>query len=79
MFVQQGRRRGETGGVPSRYVEDFDEPRTTLADIFSILLGTGFEPEDSQHNQRKSGQPWESRRFGKQQNPPQGSPDGNGS
>jgi hypothetical protein len=39
--VQQGRRRIETGGVPSGYVEDFDEPRTTLADFFSILLG-GF-------------------------------------
>ena len=37
-FVQQGRRRVETGGVPSGYVEDFDEPRTKLADFFSILL-----------------------------------------
>jgi hypothetical protein len=37
--VQQGRRRVETGGVPSvGYVEDFDEPRTPLADFFSILL-----------------------------------------
>jgi len=36
--VQQGRRRIETGGVPSGYVEDFDEPRTLLADVFSILL-----------------------------------------
>ena len=27
-FVQQGRRRVETGGVPSGYVEDFNEPRT---------------------------------------------------
>jgi hypothetical protein len=25
---------------PRGYVEDFDEPRTTLADFFSILLGT---------------------------------------
>jgi len=25
-------------GVPSGYVEDFDEPRTKLADFFSILL-----------------------------------------
>src|SRR6185295_4985270 len=38
-IVQQGRRRVETGGVPSQgYVEDFDEPRTPLADFFSILL-----------------------------------------
>ena len=36
-FVQQGRRRIETGGVPRGYVEDFDEPRTKLADVFSIL------------------------------------------
>jgi hypothetical protein len=36
-FVQQGRRRFETGGVPLGYVEDFDEPRTKLADVFSIL------------------------------------------
>jgi len=36
--VQQGRRRVETGGVPSGYVEDFDEPRTLLADFFSIPL-----------------------------------------
>jgi hypothetical protein len=39
--VQQGRRRVETGGVPSGYVEDFDEPRTKLADFFSILLAEG--------------------------------------
>ena len=32
-FVQQGRRRVETGGVPSGYVEDFDELRTSLADF----------------------------------------------
>jgi hypothetical protein len=39
MAVQQGRRRVETGGVPSvGYVEDFDELRTQLADFFSILL-----------------------------------------
>jgi hypothetical protein len=38
-FVQQGRRGIETGGVPSGYFEDFDEPRTKLADFFSILLG----------------------------------------
>jgi hypothetical protein len=37
--VQQGRRRVETGGVPSvGYVEDFDETRTKLADFFSIRL-----------------------------------------
>jgi hypothetical protein len=39
MAVQQGHRRIETGGVPSGYVEDFDELRTKLADFFSILLG----------------------------------------
>jgi hypothetical protein len=40
--VQQGRRRVETGGVPLRgYVEDFDEPRTKLADFFSILVEEG--------------------------------------
>ena len=27
---------------PLGYVEDFDEPRTKLADFFSILLGFGF-------------------------------------
>ena len=37
-FIQQGRRRIETGGVPSGYVEDFDEPRTTLGDFFNVLL-----------------------------------------
>ncbi len=36
-FVQQGRWRIETGGVPRGYVEDFDEPRTKLAGVFSIL------------------------------------------
>ena len=36
--VRQGRRRVETGGVPLGYIEDFDEPRTLLADFFSILL-----------------------------------------
>jgi len=41
-FVQQGRRRVETGGVPSGVVEDFDEPRTKQADFFSILLGFGL-------------------------------------
>ena len=35
---------------PQGYVEDFDELRTKLTDIFSSLLGTGFEPEDSQNN-----------------------------
>jgi len=38
MASQQGRRRVETGGVPSGYVEDFDESRTMLGAIFSILL-----------------------------------------
>jgi hypothetical protein len=33
--VQQGRRRIKTGSVPSWYVEDFGEPRTQLAAIFS--------------------------------------------
>jgi hypothetical protein len=37
--VQQGRRRVRTGGVPQGYVEDSDEPRTKLADFFSILQG----------------------------------------
>jgi hypothetical protein len=41
--VQQGRRRAETGGVPSGgYVEDFDELRTKLAGFFSILQDCGF-------------------------------------
>jgi hypothetical protein len=35
--VQQGRRRVETGGVPSGYVEDFDKLRTKLAGFFSTL------------------------------------------
>ena len=38
--VQRGRRRVEAGGVPSGYVEDFEEPRTKLADFFSALLRT---------------------------------------
>ena len=52
-FVQRGHRQVETGGVtfpPAQpelseqlfsqagYVEDFDEPRTKMADFFSILL-----------------------------------------
>ena len=36
MAAQQGRRREETGGVPSEIVEDFFEPRTMLEAIFSI-------------------------------------------
>ena len=37
--VQQGRRQIETGGVPFwGYVEDFGEPRTTLADFTNSLL-----------------------------------------
>jgi len=50
--VQQGRRRVETGGVPSGYVEDFDEPRTKLAAFFSILLvlvHDGFEIRPADH------------------------------
>src|SRR5207302_8291635 len=41
-FAQQGRRRVKTGGIPSGYVEDFDEARTKLADFFSILLRFGL-------------------------------------
>ena len=41
---QQGRRRVETGGYPLGYVEDFDEPRTKLANFFSILLVTAHPP-----------------------------------
>ena len=37
-FPKQGRRRVETGGVASGYVEDAFEARTTLADVFSILI-----------------------------------------
>ena len=40
--VQRGRRRVEAGGDPQGYVEDFDEPRTKLADFFSFLLGFGL-------------------------------------
>jgi len=29
--------------ISNRYVEDFDEPRTTLADVFSILLEHTFD------------------------------------
>ncbi len=35
--IQLGRRRVKTGGVPLGYVEDFDEPKTTLEGFFSIL------------------------------------------
>ena len=52
MAVQQGRRRIETGGVLSGYVEDFDEPRTKLTVIFSILLilvHDGFEVTTANH------------------------------
>jgi len=35
--VQQGRRRVESEAYPRRYIEEFDEPRTTLAGFFSIL------------------------------------------
>ena len=47
--VQQGRRRVETGGVPSGYVEDFDEPRTMLADFFSILLSSFHAVQNLTH------------------------------
>ena len=36
--VQKGRRRIETGGVPSGYVEDFDESRTKLAGFINSLI-----------------------------------------
>ena len=52
MAVQQGRRRVETGGVPSGHVEDFGEPRTKLADFFSIrliLVHDGFEIRPADH------------------------------
>ena len=39
--IQQGRRREITGGVPSGYVEDYFDPRTTLGAVFSILLRFG--------------------------------------
>jgi len=35
MVSQRGRKRVETGGVPSGYVEGFDELRTKLGAIFS--------------------------------------------
>lgn len=35
---------------PQGCVEDFDELRKKLTDIFSSRLGTGFEPENSQNN-----------------------------
>ena len=38
MAVQQGPRRVETRRTFCGYVEDFEEPRTQLADFFSILL-----------------------------------------
>jgi hypothetical protein len=44
-FRGRGRRRIETGGVPSGYVEDFDELRTKLADFFNILLELNLPPE----------------------------------
>ena len=36
--VQQGRRRVEPKAYHRGYVEDFAQPRTKLADFFSILL-----------------------------------------
>ena len=55
MAVQQGRRRVRTGGVPLGYVEDCDEPRTKLADFFSILLRLSLDQgspliADGQHD-----------------------------
>jgi hypothetical protein len=37
--VQQGPGESKPEAYPLGYVEDFDEPRTTLADLFSILIG----------------------------------------
>ena len=41
MVIQRGRRGEITGGVPSGYVEDYFDLRTTLGTVFSILLGFG--------------------------------------
>ena len=38
MAVQQGAGESKPEAYPRGYVEDFDEPRTKLAAIFSILL-----------------------------------------
>jgi len=35
---------------PRGYVEDFDEPRTTLADFFSILIGGTALPQEDRLN-----------------------------
>ena len=37
-IVQQGRSESKPEPYLGGYVEDFDEPRTMLADFFSILL-----------------------------------------
>ena len=42
-FPRQGRRLIETGAHPQRYVEDLDGPRTTLPDVFSIVLKHTFD------------------------------------
>ena len=42
-FVQQGRSESKPEAYPLGYVEDFDEPRTKLADCFSIPLGPHVE------------------------------------
>jgi|CXWL01.1.fsa_nt_gi hypothetical protein len=47
--VQQGPRRGGTGGVPSGYVEDSVEPRTKLEDFFSSLLVLGRDGGETSH------------------------------
>ena len=45
--VQQGLRRVEAGGVPSGVrCEDFDEPRTKLANFFSALLRASVGTSD---------------------------------
>jgi hypothetical protein len=37
-FVSKAGGKSKPEAYPLRYVEDFDEPRTKLADCFSILL-----------------------------------------
>ena len=37
-FVQQAASESKPEAYPQGYVEDFDEPRTQLADCFNIML-----------------------------------------
>jgi hypothetical protein len=39
----------KTGDVPSGYVEDLNDARTTLAAFFSVLLGGQEEEGDGKH------------------------------